>query len=59
MNLVKPDGKRLAEREGIHALQDLMLGLPDEEQFDVESLTSAGTEPLKAVYISTLSLVSL
>ena len=31
--------KQLAERKGIHALQDLLLELPKEEQFDLDELT--------------------
>ena len=32
--------KQLQERSSIHALQDLMLDMPEEEKFDIESLTS-------------------
>jgi quercetin dioxygenase-like cupin family protein len=32
--------KQLEERRGIHALQDIMLDMPEEEKFDIESMTS-------------------
>jgi hypothetical protein len=32
--------KQLAERNAIHALQDIMLDVPKEEQIDVEAMTS-------------------
>ena len=31
--------KQLAERRGIHALQEILLDLPEEEQFDIDDLT--------------------
>jgi len=31
--------KRLAEREGIHALENCMFDLPDAEKFDIDELT--------------------
>ena len=32
--------KQLAERNAIHALQDIMLEVPKDEQIDVEAMTS-------------------
>jgi quercetin dioxygenase-like cupin family protein len=32
--------KQLAERRGIHALQDLMFEIPEEERIDVDEMTS-------------------
>jgi quercetin dioxygenase-like cupin family protein len=31
--------KRLAERNSIHALEDLMMGMPEEEKVDIDSIT--------------------
>ena len=39
MNLISTE-KRLAERSRIHALEDFMFSLPDEEKFDIEELTN-------------------
>ena len=39
-NNAKPSAKQLAERRGIHALQDLMMEMPDEEKRDLDDLTS-------------------
>lgn len=33
------DESRLAERNGIHALENVMLNMPDEDKFDIDSLT--------------------
>ena len=39
MNKVSSSEKRLTERHDIHALQDLMMDLPDEDKFDIDALT--------------------
>ncbi len=40
MTAIVPTDRQLAERKTIHALQDMMLGLPEDEQIDVDSMTS-------------------
>ncbi len=40
MKGIVPTKSQLAERKTIHALQDLMLALPKDEQIDVDSMTS-------------------
>lgn len=39
MTSLEAQEKRLAERESIHSLQDLMMDLPEDEKFDLEELT--------------------